>query len=393
MNYLFINGRFPQYSQTFVHDQIKTIKDEGNNTVEVYARALAPFRFERSAPECAEDLLYGKPMNAKLALRLASGVMRHPIRAARLLSLYRRGKILHSTLMLGLQLKRKPDVSVTHFGNNFENAVELKKYLFKKMKNVVVFHGHDVSSYIKKNGWLNYEAAAPHIDSAICVNEIWAEEIRRNTSMRDVRTIYLGTTVMPLRRVRNGDRDTYSIVFVGRFVEKKGFDVLYQAVKALRVSLRRPFRVHCVGDGPSFKAFRQRAKAEGLHETFIFYGSRQKSFVLQLMRECDLLVAPSKVAEDGDSEGLPVVLMEAMMTGIPVLSTYHSGIPELIADKETGLLVAENDVKELADGISFAANHPDMMEEIATRAYFHVIEAHDEVKQVRKFTAALREAI
>jgi len=390
MNYLFINGRFPQYSQTFVHDQIKMIKAEGDNKVEVFARSLAPFKFEETAPECGDELLYGKPVNFKLIARIIRGVVFNPVRSSKLIYLFLKHKIMYSTLMLGLQLRRTPDVSITHFGNNFENGVELKRYIFPRMKNVIVFHGHDVSSYIKKHGWDNYKSAAPYVDSAICVNKIWAQEILSNTNIPDVRTVYLGTRVAPLQRRRNGDR-VYSIVFVGRFVEKKGFDVLYQAVKRLRVTLRRPFRVHCIGDGPSFASAKKRAKAEGLNETFVFYGSKQKSFVLQLMRECDLLVAPSRIAEDGDSEGLPVVLMEAMMAGIPILSTYHSGIPELIRDKETGLLVKENSATDLELGITFAANNPEIMEEISSNAYFHVKEAHNEATQVKKFTAALRE--
>lgn len=391
MNYLFINGRFPQYSQTFVHDQIKAIKLAGATSVTVFARSLTPFRFEQSAPECAEKILFGKPINLKAALRITACAVRHPLRSAKFLNLYRKGKINSSTLFLGLQLSKEPDVSVTHFGNNFEVGTELKRYFFPKMKNVIVFHGHDVSSYVKINGWENYRGAANYIDSAICVNKIWAEEIKKNTSIRDVRTVYLGTGYEPLNRKSNGDKDVFSIVFVGRFVEKKGFETLYQAIKKLRVTLRRPFRVHCVGDGPLYNQFRKRAAAEGLDETFVFYGSKQKSFVLQLMRECDLLVAPSRTAENGDSEGLPVVLMEAMMAGIPVLSTYHSGIPELIEHQKTGLLVAENDVLQLEEGIIFAANNPEVMHEISSKAYAHVQEAHNEATQVQKFTACLRE--
>lgn len=391
MNYLFINGRFPQYSQTFVHDQIKAIKAEGASSVTVYARSLAPFRFENSVPECAKQLLYGKPFNSKVAKRVAISSLLHPLRAMKIAQLFKRKKISYSTLMLGLQLREAPDVTVTHFGNNFENGLELKKYLFPTMKNVVVFHGHDVSSYIKEHGWDNYRSASPYINSAICVNKIWAQAIKDNTTIRDVRTVYLGTGYYPLARRPNGDTSAFSILFVGRFVDKKGFDLLYRAVKNVRVTMRQRFRVHCIGDGPRFNEFKKKAVGEGLGETFVFYGSKQKSFVQQLMRECDLLVAPSRVAEDGDSEGLPVVLMEAMMAGIPVVSTFHSGIPELIQDRVTGLLVPESDVEKLEEAIAFALRNPNELRAMSERAHEHVKQHHNEVAQVQQFTSVLRE--
>lgn len=391
MDYLFINGKFPQYSQTFVHDQINAIKLDNTNSTTVFARSLAPFRFERSAPECAEHLLYAKPFNMRAALRLAAGVVRHPRRVLKLLNLYRTGKIRYQTLMLAAQLRTVPDVAITHFGSNFQTGVELKRHVFPSMKNAVVFHGHDVSSYIRRNGWDNYRAASQFIDLAICVNKIWTEAIQSNTEIRDVRTIYLGTEYGPLTRKRNGDRDAFSILFVGRFVEKKGFDTLYQAMRNLRATTPQQFRVHCVGDGPDLEALKERARNDGLDQTLIFYGSKQKSFVTQLMRECDLLVAPSRVAKDGDSEGLPVVLMEAMVAGIPVLSTRHSGIPELIQHLQTGLLVDENNVVQLQEAIEYAVQTPDVMRRLSVRAHEYVREHHNEAVQTVKFTTALKE--
>ncbi|AGA11128.1 colanic acid biosynthesis glycosyltransferase WcaL [Sinorhizobium meliloti] len=391
MKYLFINGRFPQYSQTFVHDQIKAVKYNGDAEVAVFARSLAPFRFEQSAPECAGGLLYAKPYDLKMLSRIVRGVLKHPIRAAYLAQLRLRKKIHLQTVWLGVQLGWEPDVAVTHFGNNLAVGVQLKKYVFPTMKNVVVFHGHDVSSYVQKNGWKTYQDAARYIDCAVCVNRIWADELRCNTEINDVRTIYLGTKIDNVPRRRNGDGDTFSILFVGRFVEKKGFDVLYSAVKSAAAGSGRPIRVHCVGDGPQFKSCKARAKKDGLAENFIFYGSKQKSFVRQLMAECDLLVAPSRTAQDGDSEGLPVVLMEAMVAGIPIVSTFHSGIPELIAHGEGGVLVPQGDTGKLREAIEYAIRNPDMMEHMARAARAHVVVAHDEKIQTRVFVEALRE--
>lgn len=390
MKFLFINGKFPQYSQTFVHDQIKMVKSQGGNEVEVYARGLANFRFQNSVPECASQLLYGKPFNKKLLFRVILNTLKEPLRAIKALRLYKQGKINYSTLMLILQLKRKPEVIVTHFGNNFKNGMQLKQFFFPDAKNVIVFHGHDVSSYVKKYGWGPYRNASPYVDAAISVNKLWAEQLAANTTIKDIRTIHLGTERFDYQRRINGD-SAFSILFVGRFVEKKGFDLLFEAVKKLRVELRQKFRVHCVGDGPDLEFYKKKASALGLERTFIFYGAKQKKFAIQLMQECHLLIAPSRRARNGDSEGLPVVLMEAMMVGIPVLSTYHSGIPEIITHMDTGLLVPENDVIELEKMIAFAVKNPGALEGISEKARAHVEKFHDQEVQVKKFTTALED--
>ncbi len=77
---------------------------------------------------------------------------------------------------------------------------------------------------------------------------------------------------------------------------------------------------------------------------------------------------PSVTAADGDQEGIPVTLMEAMAAGLPVVSTYHSGIPELVTDNETGLLVPERDAAALADAIERLMIEPGLGERLAENA-------------------------
>jgi colanic acid/amylovoran biosynthesis glycosyltransferase len=86
------------------------------------------------------------------------------------------------------------------------------------------------------------------------------------------------------------------------------------------------------------------------------------------MRDCDCLALPSVTAADGDQEGIPVTLMEAMACGLPVVSTYHSGIPELVTDGETGLLVPERDVAALAGAIERLMTEEGLARRLADRA-------------------------
>ncbi len=392
MKYLFINGHFPQYSQTFVHDQIQELKKQSDADLTVFARSRTTLRFENSVPECNEALIYSKPLNAKLILRILISVAKSPLRAFYLWRLKANKKIDTDTLLLSLQLRKEPDISITHFGNNYSIGVQLKKHVFPNMKNIVVFHGHDVSSYVKKNGWHDYQTASKQIDYAITVNTIWENELRNNTCIPNVKTVYLGTDTSLSIRKRNGDNEFYSLIFVGRFVEKKGFELLYQAVRSIRKCNKKLLRVHCIGDGPQFEYFRQKAYNEGEAETFIFYGAKQKSFVRRMMKECDLLVAPSRVANNGDTEGIPVVLMEAMAAEIPIVSSFHSGIPELISNGQTGILVPEGDILQLANAILYAIEHPHHMHCIAKNARNYVSAHHNKDAQLRTFLDTIEEA-
>ena len=239
-----------------------------------------------------------------------------------------------------LQLRHEPDVIIANFGPNGIPAARLKACFFPKSKLVVVFHGYDMSSYITRYGWQSYRDMAQLVDLAICVNTRWAECIRRETNMRNVVTLHLGVHCdqMPSRRKLRAGK--FSILFAGRMTEKKGFDQLIEAISILR-DKKVPVLVHAIGDGLGLSDSRSLISALGLENEFVIYGAREHDFVLKLMSEVDCFVAPSITARNGDQEGIPVALMEAMAIGTPVISTRHSGIPELIVEGESGLLVDE----------------------------------------------------
>ncbi len=129
-----------------------------------------------------------------------------------------------------------------------------------------------------------------------------------------------------------------SIVFVGRFVEKKR---PLQALHAFaEISGEFP-QVHfeLFGDGPLLPHCKEFVVERGLTKRVTFYGNSSHQRVRSALQFAYFLVLPSEDASSGDSEGLPVVLMEAGACGVPVISTYHSGIPELVISGETGLLL------------------------------------------------------
>ena len=106
-----------------------------------------------------------------------------------------------------------------------------------------------------------------------------------------------------------------------------------------------------VGDGPLRGELESLAASLGLGARVSFAGWRSSAEVAGEMARADLLVAPSVTARDGDMEGLPIVIVEAMATGLPIVGTRHSGIPEVVEDGVTGRLVDEGDAAALAEAL------------------------------------------
>lgn len=136
------------------------------------------------------------------------------------------------------------------------------------------------------------------------------------------------------------------VLSVGRAVPKKGYDDLLDALALLPRELVWRFR-H-IGGGKELDALRRRAESLGLSDRIEWLGARPQSEVLDALRRASIFVLASKIAEDGDRDGLPNVLMEAQSQEVPVVATSVSAIPELIRDGETGLLTPPGDPSALA---------------------------------------------
>lgn len=151
-------------------------------------------------------------------------------------------------------------------------------------------------------------------------------------------------------------------IAVGRFVPKKAPLLSIRAFAAacadVSSDLSRELRLVMVGEGPLLSEARQLVDELDLKDQISFPGLRSPHEVAELMRTCRGFVQHSMLAPDGDSEGSPVSVVEAQLSGLPVVSTRHAGIPEVVLEGETGFLVDEGDVFGMAAHIVRLANEP-----------------------------------
>ena len=169
---------------------------------------------------------------------------------------------------------------------------------------------------------------------------------------------------------------TPTILAVGRLVEKKGFPYLIEAMGHLR---ERGYaaRMRIVGDGEMREPLTRQVAAAGLEECVALLESRPQEALLELYRGATLFALPCIVTDNGDRDGIPNVLVEAMRLGVPVVSTQVSGIPELIKNEQTGLLVPPRDASALADALARLLDDPCLRDRLADAAARHVLHEFD----------------
>ena len=151
----------------------------------------------------------------------------------------------------------------------------------------------------------------------------------------------------------------FMILCVGTLHEVKGQAYLIEACRQLQ-ERRVDFECHFVGDGPDKKALTELVEQTGLSRKIRFHGRLTRGEISRLLRDVDVLVAPSVPTRDGRREGIPVVLMEAMGSGVPVIASNLSGIPELVNHELTGLLVPPRDATSLAHALERYLKNPEL---------------------------------
>ena len=170
------------------------------------------------------------------------------------------------------------------------------------------------------------------------------------------------------------------VLFVGRLTEKKGCEYLIEAMAKVQSELP-DLKLVIIGDGP-LKYNLEVLAAQKLNR-YEFLGVQPPDVVRNWMNRARLLAAPSVTASQGDSEGLPNVVLEAQAMSLPVISTIHAGIPEAVIHGETGFLSSERDSEGLAQNSLQLLNNPDMWQSFSIKGRNHVETNFDRAKQTR----------
>lgn len=197
-------------------------------------------------------------------------------------------------------------------------------------------------------------------------------------------TIFLGIDPeYGIDRVQRSAQTSRLILSVGRLVEKKGFDYLLKSLVLLKARGLFP-RCVLIGDGPEKGKLQAMVKDCDLGDFVTFAGALPNDKVLEYLGPENILVAPSVYAGDGERDGIPTVLIEALICEMAVVSTRISGIPELIEDQWNGILVPARDERAIADAIQKLLENPGLRKEYGLRGREKVRAEFNVYKSSRK---------
>ena len=377
MRIAFVVGEFPALSETFILRQITGLIERGHD-VDIFARK------PRNDPISHADIdryrllertCYlngngsGRSKLSRVAGRLGllvTHAYKNPVIVAKTLNV---GKFGKSALRFGVLHDIAPfvgkgpyDIIHCQFGMLGNLGLLLKDTGVLRSKLVTSFLGYDISSYLKRRGQNVYRNLFDRGDLFLPVSEhMKAKLVGLGCDPRKIIVHRLGTELntasAPAAEPTCGGKLT--ILTIARLVGKKGVEYGIRAVA--KILPRHPeITYNIIGEGALRDKLQRLIEELNAAATIKLLGWKNQAEVADLLKTSDILLAPSVTTETGDEEGTPVVIMEAFAHGLPVVSTYHAGIPEVVKDGESGFLVPERDVDGLAEKLEKLIETPEL---------------------------------
>ncbi len=345
LNILFVVGHFPAPSQIFILNIMTGLIDRGHN---VFIFSVYKDKYENIHPNIKKYRLLDRVFYEKFPFDL-------------------------------------PECDVVfcqfgYLGNRIMRMKNSEKWL-KKRKLVVCFRGADITSHLEKEQAM-YKKLFVQGDLFLPVCDYFknrlidlgcdSDKIIVHHSAIDCAQFFFKTRKIPKDGI-------IRCVSVCRLVEKKGIDF---AIKAIASVAEKHPNIHftIVGDGPERKNLEQLVKKLKIEDKVTFNGWAMQADVVSILSKSHIFLLPSRTGSDGNEEGIPNALKEAMATGLISVGTWHAGNAELIQDKVSGFLVAEKNEIELAQAIEHIIEHPESWEAIG-RAARKTVKDHFETKR------------
>ena len=368
MKIAFVLRDFPVLSETFVLRQIVGLVEAGHDVrIVVGKKADKIFIHEKYEQLGLDHLIHplrhsegGRLSRAVLLVRFVAGSLLS-LQGWRALSAGLRASAtgcLEALMDIATQSTHGPigrfDAIVAHFGPTGVRAMYLRQSGLIEGPVATVFHGFDISRFdIIKKYLGNYRRLFEQTEMLLPISELWKRRLLQWGAPEDkLRVLRMGVDLdqLQMRAAARPPTDPLQVLSVARLTEKKGLEYALAGVTQARSNIAYTI----IGTGPLDKSLRE--LAGGAKPGAInFAGQQPQHKVFEALEQADVFLLPSVTAADGDMEGVPVVLMEAMAKGVLVLATRHSGIPELIDDGVSGLLVAERDAAAIANALDHVA--------------------------------------
>jgi colanic acid/amylovoran biosynthesis glycosyltransferase len=368
MKVAFVVGEFPILSETFILNQITGLLSRGHE-VDIYANARgdrAKIHPVVGQYKLLDRTYYFHSIPDNFLLRIIKGIFlifllgfQDSRKLLQAINIFKYGKPVLSLWLLYTAIpsfKKNYDIIHCQFGHQSFRAMAFRTINNPEAKLITIFRGYDISSFVEKKGI-----------------HIYDEYFLANCEFFRQKVIQLGCDPQKIVVHFSGlacDRfvykprhlfvnDTIYLATTGRLVEKKGIEYAIQAV-AKQAKITPNIEYNIIGDGELKAKLKQLIQKLGVEKIVKLVGWKNEQEIIEILDKTQIFLAPSVTAADGNQDAPVNTLKEAMAMGLPVISTYHGGIPELVEDGISGFLVPERDAEALAQKLGYLIEHPEL---------------------------------
>ena len=394
---LYVASRLPELSETFVHRELCGVRSRGRRVFGASVHKPRRFAKDDSLMALADEVVvvyaWRTFVRLPVAFALSPAMFFRAIRDARRsdhTNLASRLKHIFQAAM-GLSLaSRLSDRGIGHVHAHMANVpATVGLYIARGLGAHFSFTGHAADLFVQRGG-LKFKIEQSTF--VACISE-WHQQFYRSITDIDsdrLPIIRCSVALPPVAADRQRECLTREILTVARLVPKKGIDILLQAFAKCDLP---DWRLRIIGDGDQREALETLAQLLCIEDRVTFAGAMPHGACLAVIAVAGMFVLPCRKASDGDQDGIPVALMEAMAASRPVICGDLPTIRELVQDGQSGLLVPQGDSTSLAAAMQLVAGDDHLAGQLGTHARARVEIEFSDAVNLDRLCAAFDNAV
>ena len=372
----YVMSRFPKLTETFVFDEILEMERQGES-VEIFPLWREQEQISHQEVAALVDRAHFLPLiSGEIVRDLLYWLIRRPwdllaalatLITANISSLRYLGGGLAAFPKACTMARQMQRLGVTHLHAHFASHPAAIAFVIARLTGIpfsFTAHGSDLH---REQAMLPEKVRAARFVVAISdYNRRFILEHVGEEQSHKIRVVHCGVDVTGFYTGKAGS-EVLNIVCIGTLHEVKGQRFLLDACAKLE-AVGTPWRCHFIGDGPDRAQLEALARDKGIIDKVVFHGNCDRARVRELLAQMSIGCAPSVPTANGRREGIPVALIEAGASALPLVASRLSGIPELIAEGDNGLLAEPGDSEALAGALVLLATDRSMREKMGLRA-------------------------
>lgn len=358
-HFAYVFERFPTFTQTFCVREVNELRRMGLRPLVFSIRDTSdePLK-EQFSPELKE-LVHLLPPRNELVVLVNKWKKQGQLPKKAVLTLRHWGERgdknrVYEAIYIGMKMR---EYRVRHAHSHFAGMGARCCYWLKNLFGLSFsFTGHANDIFEPTDFPVKLEDLMGEAAAVVTVSDYtaaWLGE-RFSRQRHKIKRVYNGIDMLsfPRKKIIQENTDEPLVVSVGRLIEKKGFDDLVRSVARLKEIHKWPFRVLIIGDGPMKMDLEQLIEQSGCGDRVQLAGARNQSEIAEILAGATIFALPCVTEKAGGKDNLPTVIMEAMASGVPCVSTRLAGVPEMVIDGSTGLLTEERDPDAFAHALA-----------------------------------------